>query len=41
MVRMGHVIGLKPGTIAEYKRLHDAVWPPVLKVIATNNVATM
>jgi len=34
MVRMGHVINLKPGTIAEYKGLHAAVWPSVLKVIA-------
>ena len=38
MVRMGHVINLKPGTIAEYKRLHAAVWPSVLKVIADCNI---
>src|SRR5215475_12607110 len=35
---MGHVINLKPGTIAEYKRLHAAVWPSVLKVIADCNI---
>jgi L-rhamnose mutarotase len=38
MVRMGHLIGLKPGTIAEYRRLHAAVWPSVLQVIADCNI---
>ena len=38
MVRMGHVINLKPGTIAEYRRLHAAVWPSVLQVIADCNI---
>ena len=38
MERMGHVIQLKPGTIEEYKRLHAAVWPGVLKQIAGSNI---
>jgi len=28
------VIGLRPEKIAEYKKLHAAVWPDVLKMIA-------
>ena len=40
MERMGHVIQLKPGTIAEYKRLHAAVWPGVLKQIEQSNIRT-
>jgi L-rhamnose mutarotase len=31
---MGQVLSLKPGTVAEYKRLHEAVWPSVLELIA-------
>ena len=38
MERMGHIIQLKPGTIDEYKRLHAAVWPGVLKQIANSNI---
>jgi len=38
MERMGSVIRLKPGTIAEYKRLHADVWPAVLKQIADSNI---
>jgi len=38
MVRMGNVLALKPGTIAEYVRLHEAVWPSVLQVIADCNI---
>jgi len=34
MQRMGHVLGLKPEAIAEYKRLHAAVWPEILATIA-------
>ena len=33
MQRMGQVIGLNAEKIAEYKRLHAAVWPDVLKMI--------
>lgn len=33
MQRMGQVISLKPGAVAEYNRLHAAVWPEVLEVI--------
>ncbi len=38
MERMGQVIGLKPEIIAEYKRIHAAVWPAVLKGIAESNI---
>src|ERR1700735_72202 len=35
---MGQVIGLKPGAVAEYNRLHAAVWPEVLQVIHDANI---
>jgi len=38
MKRYGSVIGLKLEAIAEYKRLHAAVWPDVLKQIAGSNI---
>ena len=38
MQRMGMVIGLKAGEIAEYKRLHAAVWPEVLARISACNI---
>jgi L-rhamnose mutarotase len=34
MQRYGSVIGVKADQIAEYKRLHAAVWPDVLRMIA-------
>jgi L-rhamnose mutarotase len=34
MKRYGSVIGLRPEKVEEYKRLHAAVWPDVLKMIA-------
>ena len=34
MKRMGLVLPLKAESVAEYKRLHRAVWPSVLKLIA-------
>lgn len=33
MKRYGMMIGLDPAQAAEYKRLHAAVWPDVLKMI--------
>ncbi len=33
MKRYGSVIGLRPEKLEEYKRLHAAVWPDVLKMI--------
>ena len=33
MKRYGSVIGLRPEKIEEYKKLHAAVWPDVLKMI--------
>jgi L-rhamnose mutarotase len=38
MERMGQIIGLKPEVIAEYKRIHAAVWPEVLTAIANSNI---
>lgn len=38
MKRYGFVIGLKPESIAEYKRVHAAVWPDVLKQIKASNI---
>lgn len=34
MQRMGMVIGLNAEKIEEYKRLHAAVWPDVLRMIS-------
>ncbi len=36
--RYGMVIGVKPEKIAEYKRLHAAAWPGVLKMIRECNI---
>jgi len=33
MKRYGSVIGVREEKIAEYKKLHAAVWPDVLKMI--------
>ena len=38
MKRYGSVIGLKPEAIAEYKRIHAAVWPEVLAQIAHSHI---
>jgi len=38
MQRMGMVIGIRPERIAEYKALHAAAWPSVLKRISEANV---
>ncbi|MDR7142070.1 L-rhamnose mutarotase [Rhizobium sp. BE258] len=38
MQRMGMVVGLKPEKIAEYKRLHAAVWPEILALISECNI---
>jgi L-rhamnose mutarotase len=39
MQRYGAVIGLKPEQIAEYKRVHAAVWPDVLRQIKASNMS--
>jgi L-rhamnose mutarotase len=36
--RYGMVIGLNEDKLAEYKKLHAAVWPGVLKMIADCNI---
>ena len=38
MQRYGSVIGVKEDKLAEYKRLHTAVWPGVLKIIKQCNL---
>jgi L-rhamnose mutarotase len=38
MLRMGMVIGLNPDKVAEYKRLHAAVWPEILALISDCNI---
>lgn len=38
MQRMGMVIGLNAEKIAEYKRLHAAVWPEILALISSCSI---
>jgi L-rhamnose mutarotase len=38
MTRMAFCIGLKPEHIADYKRLHAAVWPDVLRRITASHI---
>ena len=38
MQRHGQIIGIKPGCLEEYKRLHAAVWPEVLERIGRCNI---
>ena len=38
MRRMGHMNGIKPEAIAEYKRVHADVWPEVLARLAKSNI---
>jgi L-rhamnose mutarotase len=39
MARHGPIIGLKPEATAEYKRVHAAVWPDVLKQIKASRIS--
>jgi L-rhamnose mutarotase len=38
MQRYGMVVGVKPEKVEEYKRLHAAVWPDVLRMITACNI---
>jgi L-rhamnose mutarotase len=38
MQRMGQIIGLNADKVAEYKRLHAAVWPEILTMISACNI---
>ena len=38
MQRMAQIIRLKPDIIDEYKKIHAAVWPSVLQMIADCNI---
>lgn len=38
MKRFAHVIGVRPETLDEYKRLHANVWPDVLNQIRESNI---
>jgi len=39
MKRYGMVIGIKPEKVAEYRKLHAAVWPDVLSMIKDCNIS--
>lgn len=39
MSRHGSVIGLRPEAIADYKRLHAAIWPDVAAQIARSKIS--
>jgi L-rhamnose mutarotase len=36
--RMSHMVKLRPEVIPEYKRIHAAVWPEILKAIYDANI---
>jgi L-rhamnose mutarotase len=38
MQRMGMALGVKPEAIAEYKRLHLAVWPEFLALLSDHGI---
>lgn len=38
MQRMAQIVSLKPEVIAEYKRIHKAVWPEILDAITRSNI---
>ena len=38
MRRFGQVIGIRQEKFEEYRRLHAAVWPAVLRMIAAGNI---
>lgn len=38
MQRMSHIIHVNPAIIAEYRRIHAAVWPEILKAIYDSNI---
>lgn len=38
MKRYGSVIGVRPDRVAEYRRLHAAVWPEVLATLRACNI---
>jgi len=38
MKRYGMVLGLRPEKVAEYKKLHAAAWPDVLRMIKACNI---
>ena len=38
MIRLASVIGLPAGNVAEYERLHSAVWPKVLERLRASHM---
>jgi hypothetical protein len=41
MIRHAFTMKLRPGAFAEYKRLHDNLWPELFAEIERSGVATM
>ena len=41
MIRHAFTMKLRPGAFAEYKRLHDNLWPDLFAEIERSGVATM
>lgn len=41
MIRHAFTMKLRPGAFAEYKRLHDSLWPELFAEIERSGVATM
>ncbi len=41
MIRHAFTMKLRPGALAEYRRLHDNLWPDLFAAIEESGVATM
>ena len=41
MKRVAFTMRLKPGGLAEYRRLHDAIWPELVKELEASGIRNM
>ena len=41
MKRVAFTMRLKPGGLAEYRRLHDAIWPELVKELEASGIHNM
>lgn len=41
MIRRVFTMRLKPGTLAEYRELHDNIWPELVEQIEASGIASM